>query len=53
MKKTAKRPRCSLCVSENSVAQIDTALVPSFTLLPVSLFPVYLAVIFFHQSVMV
>ena len=42
-----KRVCVRLCVF------IDTAVVPSFTLLPVSLFPVYLAVICFTKSVMV
>lgn len=42
----------SVC-SLHSVAMIDTAVVPSFALLPVSLFPVYLAVIFFTKSAMV
>lgn len=51
--KKAKR-ECVLCVpacvcSSYSVALIDTAVVPSFTLLPVSLFPVYLAVICFTK----
>lgn len=37
-----------ICVVR-SVAMIDTARVPSFALLPVSLFPVYLAVICFTK----
>ena len=45
-----KMPKASVSVcSSYSVALIDTAVVPSFALLPVSLFPVYLAVICFTK----
>lgn len=40
---------CACVCSSHFVALIDTAVVPSFTLLPVSLFPVYLAVICFTK----